>query len=460
MTVALTLALMGTLPTDAAIAARLNAYMADAVRFDHFSGVVLVARKGKILLHRAYGFADAERRIPNEVTTRFRIGSVSKQFTAAGVMRLHELGKLRLTDSITKYIDGAPEAWRGITIEHLLNHTSGLVDYTALSEASGDYLKRHHPHRAVLDLVRDKPLRSKPGEVFAYNNTGYYLLGLVVERCAGVKLTEYLSQQIFRPLALNRTDQNLTARPSRDRALGYTVNDGRFARASEADMRNLFAIGGISSTVDDLNRWQKALRTGKVLRPASVEQIFTPGKGGYGYGWIIDKLGSERRYYHDGGLTPFSASLQILPDSDLTVIAISNRGDDGGIRVAYDAIGWICGTPATLRAIQPELFTETAESSFARIERARKSFPPFDAREDKVKELGNYLVISGRKKQAIEVFKLNTLLYPKSAEAHYRLALNYSWAKATDLAKKHVAEALRLQPNHPEAARLKTSLGG
>lgn len=460
MALALAFALSLTVPSDQVIVARLNRYMSDAVQFDHFSGVLLVARGDRILLRKAYGYADAERKIRNEPTTRFRIGSVSKQFTAAAIMQLVERGKLKTSDPISRFADGAPDAWRDITIEHLLNHTSGLVNYTALKEASGDFLKRAHSHKEVLDLVRDRALLSKPGETFAYNNTGYYLLGLVVEKCSGLSLSAYLQKNIFSPLGLSRTDHDLVAKPARDRAMGYTVDDGRFSRAGAVDMRNLFAIGGRSSTADDLFKWQRALRTGKVLSPKLVAKIFRPGKGDYGYGWIIDRIGGERRYYHDGGVTSFSSSLQVLPDAGITVIAISNRGDDGGIRVAYDAVGWMCGVPATLRAIQPELMTQSAEVSFAVVERARKQFPIFDIREDKLKELGNYLVISGKKPQAIELFKLNTLLYPKSAEAHYRLALNYSWAKSLDLARKHVTEALKLKPDYPEAVRLQRDLGG
>lgn len=460
MSLALAFALSLSVPSDQAIVARLNRYMSDAVQFDHFSGVILVARGDKILLRKAYGYADAERKIRNEPTTRFRIGSVSKQFTAAAIMQLAERGKLKTSDPISRFVDAAPEAWRAITIEHLLNHTSGLVNYTALKEASGDFLKSAHSHKEVLALVRNRPLVSNPGETYAYNNTGYFLLGLVVEKCSGMTLSAYLQKNIFGPYGLARTDHNLVAKPARDRALGYTVDDGPFTRAGAVDMRNLFAIGGMSSTADDLFKWQRALRTGKVVSPKSVAKIFSPGKGEYGYGWIIDRIGDERRYYHDGGVTSFSSSLQVLPDAGISVIAISNRGDDGGIRVAYDAVGWMCGVPATIRAIQPELLTLPAEASFSLVEKARKAFPIFDIREDKVKELGNYLVISGKKPQAIELFKLNTLLYPKSAEAHYRLALNYFWAKSLYLARKHVAEALRLRPGYPEAVRLERDLGG
>lgn len=446
------------LPSNPAITARLSRYMSDAVQFDHFSGAVLVVRKGKVLLKEGYGMANAELKISNMASTKFRIGSVSKQFTAAAIMRLQDRGKLKISDPISKYIKNAPAAWSGITLKHLLNHTSGLVNYTRLESASGDFLKIPHSHAEVLRLFRDLPLESKPGETYNYNNSGYYLLGLVVEKCSGQDFAGYLRTHIFKPIGLTNTDAE--ARPATDanRALSYRVDNGLFKPAAFVDMRNLFAIGGLTSTVEDLWKWEQALRAGKVVSKAALGEIFSPGKGDYGYGWIIDKIGGQRRIYHDGGVAEFSSSLQRLTDADVTVIAISNRGEDGGIRIAYDTIGWMCGVPATVRAIQPELFSQSAEASFKMITDMRKKFPIFDIGEQKVNELGNYLVISRRKPQAIELFKLNVLLYPKSGEAHYRLALNYSWAKKDDLAIKHVDQALQINPKHSDAAKLRSSL--
>jgi CubicO group peptidase (beta-lactamase class C family) len=446
------------IPSNTEITSRLKRYMSDAVQFDHFSGAVLVVRKGKVLFSKGYGMANAELNIPNKSSTKFRIGSVSKQFTAAAIMQLQDRGKLKIGDLISKYIEDTPAAWEEITLKHLLNHTSGLVNYTTLAGASGDFLKVPHSHEEVLRLFRDRPLESKPGEAYNYNNSGYYLLGMVVEKCSGQPLGDYLRTNIFKPIGLTNTDAETNPAADANRAVGYSVQDGLFRRASFVDMRNLFAIGGLSSSVEDLLKWERALRAGKVISKASVSQVLTPGKGDYGFGWIIDRIGGHRRMYHDGGVAEFSSSLQRLIDADITVIAISNRGEDGGIRVAYDAVGWMCGVPATVRAIQPELFKQSAEASFKMVTDMRKKFPIFDIGERKVNELGNYLVISRRKPQAVELFKLNVLLYPKSSEAHFRLALNYSWAKKTELAIRHVEKALQLNPNHPEAGKLLSKL--
>lgn len=443
------------LPADKVITGRLNRYMSDAVQFDHFAGAVLVARKGKILLSKGFGMANAKLKIANKPSTRFRIGSVSKQFTAAAIMRLQEEGKLKTSDSISRHLKDTPAHWDGITIKHLLNHTSGLVNYTALPEASGEFLKVPHSHAEVFRLFRDKPLEAKPGEQVRYNNTGYFLLGLIVEQCSGESFGDYLRTKIFKPADLRSTGMGDEA----GIALSYRVDDnGYFHEADFIEARNLFAIGGLTSTVEDLWKWEKALRSGKVLSQASLKEMFSPGKGGFGYGWIIDELGGQPRTYHDGGVASFSTSLQRLTNSDVTVIAISNRGEDGGIRVAYDTVGWLCNTPATLRGIQPELLTQSAEASFKLISEARQKFPIFDIGEKKVNELGNYMVISRKKAQAIELFKLNVMLYPKSSEAHYRLALNYAALAQNALARKHVDTALHLDPNHIEAAKLRQTL--
>ncbi|MEQ1823143.1 MAG: serine hydrolase [Fimbriimonadaceae bacterium] len=452
------MAMNSDIPSTEAILSRSNRYMSDAVRFDHFSGSVLISRKGRILLNKGFGYAQAERKIQNKSTTKFRIGSVSKQFTAAAIMRLQEQGKLKTSDSITKFIKSAPSAWAGITIKNLLNHTSGLINYTSLKEASGSFLESPHSSEEVLALFRDKPLESTPGVAFNYNNSGYFLLGLVIEKCSGQSLGDYLTENIFKPAGMLKTDLQESPKSEPGRAVSYRMENGIAKKAPFIHMNNLFAIGGASSTTEDLWTWEKALRAGKILNKSSVAEILRPGKGDYGFGWIIDTIGGHRRSYHDGGVNDFSTSLQHLTDEDITVIAISNRGDDGGIRVAYDLVGWICGAPATIRGIQPELLSESAESSYKRITAARKRFPIFDIRESKVKELGNYLVISRNKPQALELFKLNAMLYPESSDAHYRLALNYSWANQTDLARQHIQRSLRLDPKNSDAITLSKRL--
>ena len=438
--------------TDQEIAVWAGNYMDNAVKFDHFSGAVLIARDGKPIFSKAYGMANYELSVPNNVNTKFRIGSVSKQFTATAIMQLQERGKLNINDSICQHLDDCPNTWKPITIKNLLNHTSGIVNFTRLPEASGNFLLLPHTHSEIVNIFRNIPLESKPGEEYNYNNSGYYLLGLIIEKVSGSTYAEYLRKNIFAPLGMNDTDFDDQQAIIKNRASGYYLGkDYVFRNADYTNMQILFSMGGAHSTVNDLLLWEQSFATDKLLRAATREEMLTPGKGNYGYGWWIDKLGDCDRMYHDGGITSFSASLQRLPDARLTVIAISNRGDDGGIRVAYDVVGKICGVPATIRAIQPELMSLNAEKLLKIIKNAKSNFPIFDIQERKVEEMGNYLMLTKQKKQAVEVFKLNVSLYPKSANAYFKLAMAYEAVGDKALAAKNFKLCLELDPTNKTA---------
>jgi CubicO group peptidase (beta-lactamase class C family) len=423
------------------------------VKFDHFSGVVLVARNGKPIFNRAYGMANYELDVPNTLNIRFRIGSVSKQFTAAAIMQLQEKGKLNLSDSICQYLDDCPDTWKAITIKHLLNHTSGIVNFTKLPEATAKFLLVPHSHAEVVNLFRNLPLEFTPGEAARYNNSGYYLLGLIIEKASGTNYAEYVSKNIFTPLGMNNTGFDDHETIVKHRASSYHLGGSHiFRNSAYTDMGILFSIGGAYSTVGDLLIWEQSLANDKLLRASSKEEMFTAGKDGYGYGWVIDKLGTCNRVYHDGGITGFSTSLQRLPDQSLTIIAISNRGDDGGIRAAYDVVGKICGGPATIRGIQSELMSWNAEQLLALVNDSRAKFSIFDIRESKVEEMGNYLMLVKQKRQAVEVFRLNVSLYPKSANAYLKLALAYEAIGDAARAVENLKKCLELDPGNKAAA--------
>lgn len=423
--------------TDKEIAAWAAEYMENAVRFDQFSGSVLIARNGKPIFEMSYGTANMELNVPNRTDTKFRIGSISKQFTAAAIMKLQEQGKLSIHDPICNYLAGCPDAWKAISVKHLLNHTSGLVNFTSLPEASGVFLITPHSHSEVVNIFRNKALESQPGEKYNYNNSGYYLLGMIIEKISGTTYAEFLRENIFNPLGMSDTGFDDQKTIVHNRASGYSLGpDMIFYNTAYTSMDILFSMGGLYSTVEDLLRWEQSFSTGRFLSRSTIDEVFTPGKGSYGYGWWIDKLGGQTRMYHAGGVTDFSSSLQRLPDQKLTVIALSNRGEDGGIRAAYDIAGKICGVPATIRGIQSELTELKAEESLNLIAQAKANFPIFDVREAKLEELGNYLMLVKNKAQAIEVFKVNFDLYPKSSNACLKLANAYKNAGENGLAAK------------------------
>jgi CubicO group peptidase (beta-lactamase class C family) len=443
--------------TNGKLASWVTEYMHNAVMFDHFSGTVIMARDGKPFFCKAYGMANYELDVPNNVKTKFRIGSLSKQFTAVAIMQLQERGKLNINDPVGQYLDSCPTTWQSITIKHLLNHTSGIVNFTSLPEATGKFLMVPHTHDEIVDLFRSKPLESAPGERYNYNNSGYYLLGLIIEKVSGKPYAGYLRENILLPLGMKNTDIDDMETIVKNRASGYYLGEDKvFSNSYYTNMGILFSIGGMYSTVEDLLIWEQSFTTARLLKSSTIDEIFTAGKGNYGFGWWIDTLGNCTRMYHDGGITGFSSSLQRIPGEHLTVIAISNRGDDGGIRVAYDIVGKVCDVPATIRGIQPELMKLPSEQLIRIVNDAREKFPIFDIRESKVEELGNYLMHLKEKKQAIEVFKLNVILNPKSANTYFNLAMAYESVDDKLPAIENFKKCLELdQTNKMASERLK-----
>jgi CubicO group peptidase (beta-lactamase class C family) len=440
--------------TNSSLVKWVDTYMSNTVQFDHFSGAVLLARKGQVFYEKYFGLANRELNVANHRHTKFLIGSVSKQFTAAAIMLLHDKGMLNLDDPIHKYLDSCPSAWQAIKIRHLLNHTSGLINFTSLEEASGKFLMVPHTHEEIVQLAWNKPLESEPGEKFKYNNTGYYLLGIVVEKVSGKKFPEFVHENILSEIGLHNTGFDRETTVLKDRASGYFLsNEKVFYNTYRSDMSNLFAIGGMYSTVRDLLKWQQALFGGRIISKSSLGASLVPIKSNFGFGWVIDSLGSVKRVYHDGGVMSFSSSLHYLPAEDLTIIAISNSGEDGGIRVAYDIAGKVGNHLATIRGMQPELMQQKADVCFAMIKKYREGFPMFDVGESKIEEIGNYLALMKRQKQAVEVFRLNTLLYPSSAQAYYNLASAYYVSGEKELERKNLLKCLELDPLHKEAAK-------
>lgn len=386
-------------------------YMDNAVRFDHFSGSLLIAYKGRIIFQHGYGLANREKVIQNKESTRFKIGSVSKQFTAAAIMKLAEQGKLQLDHSITRYISSAPLHWQPITIRHLLQHRSGLVSFTALDMVNANYLAQAHSQEDILDLVRGLPLSTPPGETFAYNNTGYFLLGMVVESCSGLPLDRFIKKYFLETLHMTSTGFLTPEMVNGGMAKGYMVNDSGYIHETiPTHPSNLFGIGGMYATTSDLLAWEQSFHTHIALSDSSVGLMLKPGLGNYGFSWITDMLGTVVRRYHDGGVDGFSTSLHVLPAQQLTIIGISNMGDDGAIRVCYDIAGHIGGNPCTLRAIQNDLLTLPAEQSLALIRKYQQGFPAFDIGLKKLEELAKWARLNKQPKQAAEIEKLMTMV--------------------------------------------------
>jgi CubicO group peptidase (beta-lactamase class C family) len=305
------------------VAVQADEYLNGLVKEDRFSGAVLLSRNGKIVLSKGYGLANRETGTPNSPRTKIRLGSLTKQFTAAAVLMLQERGKLRTSDPVCKYISDCPKVWEAVTIHHLLTHTSGIPSYTGLP----DFRKLSVYPATPTELIarfRDRPLEFTPGKEFSYNNSGYVLLGHVVEKVSGKSYAEFLRENIFRPLGMSDTGYDENDAVIENRADGYTPTPRGIRRAPYIDMTVPFAAGGLYSTAEDMYLWAKALADGRLLSKESLDAMHTPFKNGYGYGVFIGEQYGLKNITHGGGIEGASTLLSRFPDEGAVVIVLSN----------------------------------------------------------------------------------------------------------------------------------------
>jgi CubicO group peptidase (beta-lactamase class C family) len=288
---------------------------------------VLVARDGKIIYQGGFGFADLGQKKPVTAGTRFRIGSVTKQFTAAAILRLADEGKLALADPLEKYFAGFPA---GVTLDHLLTHTSGIHSYTDKPEFLGRVAKPIAPEDLIA-WFRGDPPDFEPGKGFHYNNSAYFLLGEIVAKVSGKTLAACLEEMFFAPLGMRDSGIYQNATPPPGAAAGYSIVEGKPGPALDWDMSWAGGAGAMFSTVGDLHRWNEALFGGKVLKPESFKAMITPVKlaegvdgMNYGYGLMISESRRLPVIGHGGGLNGWSSELIRLPEQKCTVVALAN----------------------------------------------------------------------------------------------------------------------------------------
>ena len=290
--------------------------------FPGFMGSVLVARGDEVILSKGYGSANLEWKIPNSPSTKFRLGSVTKQFTAASILLLEERGKLKTDDLVKKYMPDAPAAWDKITIYNVLTHTAGIPNYTGFKDHNP--VNPVTPEQLVLQF-RDKPLDFQPGESWSYSNSGYALLGYLIEKISGQTYQEFVQSNLFTPLHMNDSgyDSNTAILPQR--AAGYTAGRGGIANATYVHMSYPFSAGALYSTTEDLLRWEQGLFGGKVLSAASLKKMTTPFKNNYAFGLEVRDAGGHKEIEHGGAINGFSTFLAYFPDEKLTTVVLSNE---------------------------------------------------------------------------------------------------------------------------------------
>jgi CubicO group peptidase (beta-lactamase class C family) len=358
-------------PTDAAIAAAADKLAAQALSQPGAAGLsVAVARKGNMILSKGYGLAEVEHDVEADGGSMFRMGSITKQFTAAAVMRLVEQGRISLDDPVTRHVPGYNTQGREITIRHLLTHTSGIKSYTEVKRVMVDEPEHEFTHQEMLDMVQDEPLAFDPGTAMEYSNTGYYLLGMVIERVSGKDYCAYMQDEFFGPLGLTRTRCDSNTEIIKGRAQGYTVEGGNQVNDRGLATGTTYAAGGLLASAHDLVVWADALGAGKVVSPASYRLMSTPfalaggGTTDYGFGLFIDSLDGHARIQHGGDIFGFNSMLARFPDDGLTVAVMSNSLPISATRVADGLSRAALGVPEAAAPVAVAI----AETDAARCE--------------------------------------------------------------------------------------------
>lgn len=316
-----------------------------------FNGTVLVASHGKVVFTKGYGLANREWNQPNAPDTKFRLGSVTKQFTAMLVMQLVEKGQLQLDAHVADYLPDYPKAaGTKITIHHLLTHTSGIPSYTAQPTYQATSIRPTTP-AAFVRTFAELPLEFEPGSAYKYSNSGYFLLGAIIEKVAGKPYAQVLTDNILQPLQMQNTGYDLPGTVLPKRAAGYAKQGTVVANTPYLDMAVPYAAGALYSTVLDLYKWDQALYTTQLLSEAGKARLFTPFKQGYAYGWMIGRLATGTDTValvnHGGGINGFGTYIGRVPQDQQLVVVLDNEGGAHAGQVATDLLRVLYHRPTT-----------------------------------------------------------------------------------------------------------------
>ncbi len=430
-----------------------------------FGGSVLVAEHGKTIFKKGYGLANAEWGIPNAPDTKFRLGSVTKQFTAMLIMQLVQEGKLATTTTLAEALPYYRKDTGGrVTIHHLLSHTSGVPSYTSQPGFLANVSRNPFGTEEFVTKYCSGDLEFEPGTKYTYSNSGYFILGAVVEHLTGKPYEQALKERILDPLGMADTGYDHWETVLSKRATGYERSSTGLRTAAYLDMSIPGAAGALYSTVEDLLRWDQALYGDALLAPALKRQMFTPNLNNYAYGWGVRQapLGpakAERTVIsHAGGINGFSSVIRRITDDRLLVVLLNNTGDAPLDALSMGIIDVVYGRtpPAPRRAIGNELSAALErggpEAAVARYRELKATqADAWDFSEAQLNVLGYQLLGAGKLDGALAILRLNVEAYPQSANVYDSLAEAEMAAGKRDEAIRDYARSLEIDPHNTNA---------
>ena len=441
-----------------------------------------VIRHGQVVKLGQYGLANLQDSIPVTRNSRFTINSITKAFVGVAVMQLVEADKLDVSAPVSRYLPGLPAAWQPVTVRQLLTHTSGLPEIMG-----DDDMVTDANENAAWAKVQTKPMEFAPGEKFSYNQTNYLLVGKIIDLLSGQPFATFIQERQLNVVGMPRTTSGDSHNVLPNSARGYTyshVVNGEWQRSREP--RNLFeayapsirTASGMSSTAEEMAHWIIALQQGKLLKPASLPVLWTPGvlnngkqqgfnrvQNGYALGWPTVSRPEHRAVAPTGG---GRSAFFIYPEDDLAIVVLTNLMGANPDMFIDEIAGYYLpdmrlatgfGLPPTIRALHTELRKRGFTQALALVKQARKKDPAYQLPENEVNAWGYALLKLAQPKNALEIFKLNVSLYPQSANAYDSLGELYAELGNQELARKNYQRSLALNPKNAGAADyLKKSL--
>ena len=431
-----------------------------------FNGSVLVAESGKIIYIKGFGLANIEWNIPNKPDTKFRLGSITKQFTSMLILQLVEQGKIDLQGKLSDYLPYyRKDTGSQVTIHQLLTHSSGIPSYTGLPNFFEEISRNPYPVEKFVKTYCSGDLQFEPGSKYVYNNSGYFLLGAIIEKITEKTYEEVVKENIFLPLGMKNSGYDRHGPIIPDRASGYYNTFDGYTNAPYLDMSLPYAAGSLYSTVEDLYIWDQALYTEKLLSAKMKELIFTPHIANYGYGWGIMQKGlpdSKQKLTsisHGGGINGFNAWIERLVDEKHLIVLLNNtpganlgRMSDSIIRILYDK-PYNLPKKSIAKVMFETLMGKDMKSAIEQYETLKNDHrKEYNFSVGELNNLGYYLLNDKKRAEdAIKIFKLNIEAFPANGNGYDSLAEAYMISGDKKLAIKNYAKSLELDPNNTNA---------